>query len=273
MDGPVWATGVEQLEALFMNDEHLSMGTTSFANRNALEVNDEYGARQHHPGLYPPRGTQRSTAEYAKALEHFMADVEAILRGASSAWSLLELKRYCLAHPNISRQLARQPGPRMSDVLGSIETGRNAANTRADLVGRLELDRLHAFFDVESTGKYPDRDRIVEITMIKLWPDGHDASFSTLVNPTTLIPAEASAIHGITDDMVRDQPTFAVLVAVGAHDVRLRQVKAGGGSRDGLQPQVGHAGHSYHHRDRHDTEAHRRGVQRPAHDVEDREAH
>lgn len=71
--------------------------------------------------------------------------------------------------------------------------------TRAELAARLRLERPLAFFDLETTGVYPDRDRIVEITIIKLWPDGHDTSFSSLVNPTIPIPAAASEIHGITD--------------------------------------------------------------------------
>lgn len=75
--------------------------------------------------------------------------------------------------------------------------------TRAQLADRLQLERPLAFFDLESTGKYPDRDRIVEITIIKLYPDGHDTTFSSLVNPTIPIPAEAAAIHGITDAHVR----------------------------------------------------------------------
>lgn len=74
--------------------------------------------------------------------------------------------------------------------------------TRAELAARLQLERPLAFFDLESTGKYPDRDRIVEITIIKLWPDGRDTSFSSLVDPTIPIPAAASEIHGITDAMV-----------------------------------------------------------------------
>lgn len=71
--------------------------------------------------------------------------------------------------------------------------------TRAELAARLSLVRPLAFFDIESTGKYPDRDRIVEITIVKLHPDGRETTFSSLVNPTIPIPAEAAAIHGITD--------------------------------------------------------------------------
>lgn len=78
---------------------------------------------------------------------------------------------------------------------------------------RLRLDRPLVFFDLETTGKFPERDRIVEITIVKLSPDGTRQPFTWLVNPTVPIPAEASEIHGITDDMVRDALTFKQLAS------------------------------------------------------------
>jgi DNA polymerase-3 subunit epsilon len=83
--------------------------------------------------------------------------------------------------------------------------------TSDPLLRHLVLRRPLAFFDCETTGKYPDRDRLIEITIVKLYPDGHDTRFSTLVNPTIPIPSEVSAIHHITDDQVREMPTFQQL--------------------------------------------------------------
>lgn len=76
---------------------------------------------------------------------------------------------------------------------------------------RLALDRPLCFFDLESTGTFPDRDRIVDLTIITLHPDGSRSEFSALVNPTVPIPPSATAIHGISDAMVGDQPTFKQL--------------------------------------------------------------
>ncbi|HBJ59207.1 MAG TPA: DNA polymerase III subunit epsilon [Verrucomicrobia bacterium] len=73
----------------------------------------------------------------------------------------------------------------------------------------LKLNRPLAIFDIESTGLNPRRDRIVELAAIKVWPDGHEESRCWLLNPTVSIPAETSAIHGITDAIVKDCPTFA----------------------------------------------------------------
>jgi len=76
---------------------------------------------------------------------------------------------------------------------------------------RLTLERPLCVFDLETTGKYPDRDRIVDITIVTLHPDGDRDEFSSLVNPGIPIPPGASAIHGITDAMVADAPTFSRL--------------------------------------------------------------
>lgn len=76
---------------------------------------------------------------------------------------------------------------------------------------RLSLDRPLSFFDLETTGKYPDRDRIVDITIITLLPNDERRELSSLINPGIPIPAGASEVHGITDAMVQDAPTFARL--------------------------------------------------------------
>lgn len=75
--------------------------------------------------------------------------------------------------------------------------------------GRLKLVRPIAFFDIESTGVVPQRDRIVEIAVVKLWPDGHQQTTVRRLNPGIPIPAGATAVHGITDADVADAPAFA----------------------------------------------------------------
>ena len=75
--------------------------------------------------------------------------------------------------------------------------------------GRLKLDRPLAFFDIESTGVVPQRDRIVEIAVVKLYPDGRQQTTVRRLNPGIPIPAGATAIHGISDADVADAPSFA----------------------------------------------------------------
>lgn len=64
---------------------------------------------------------------------------------------------------------------------------------------RLQLERPLAFFDLETTGIRIGRDRIVQIGIVRLMPDGSRERYQTLVNPGIPIPAEATAVHGITD--------------------------------------------------------------------------
>jgi len=74
---------------------------------------------------------------------------------------------------------------------------------------RISLSRPLVALDTETTGMDPSRDRVVEFAAVKLHPDGRRETFRTLVNPKEPIPPEAIAIHGISDDSVRDAPTFA----------------------------------------------------------------
>ena len=71
------------------------------------------------------------------------------------------------------------------------------------------LDRPLIIFDIEATGISPRADRIVEIAMLRIHPDGSEQEKSWLLNPTIPIPVETTAIHGITDDIVKNCPTFA----------------------------------------------------------------
>ena len=64
------------------------------------------------------------------------------------------------------------------------------------------------FFDLETTGIDPATDKIVEISALQLAPDGTRDSKTRRVNPGRPIPPEASAVHGILDDDVCDEPTF-----------------------------------------------------------------
>ena len=73
---------------------------------------------------------------------------------------------------------------------------------------KLKLDRPLIVFDIESTGVNPRQDRIIELAAVKLHPDGREETKTWLLNPTVKIPPETTAIHGITDEIVRDCPTF-----------------------------------------------------------------
>ncbi len=63
-------------------------------------------------------------------------------------------------------------------------------------------------FDLETTGTNVSHDRIVEIAMIKIFPDGTEDEKVRRLNPTIPIPTESSLIHGIYDEDVKDEPTF-----------------------------------------------------------------
>ena len=72
----------------------------------------------------------------------------------------------------------------------------------------LQLKRPIAFLDLETTGVSLSTDRIVEIAIIKISPDGSRLVKRKLINPEMPIPKETSDIHGITDEMVKDASTF-----------------------------------------------------------------
>ena len=76
---------------------------------------------------------------------------------------------------------------------------------------KLNLKKPIVFFDLETTGVEVAKDRIVEIGIVKLFPDGTRESKVRLINPTIPIPEEAAEVHGITDDKVKGEPTFKQL--------------------------------------------------------------
>ncbi len=73
----------------------------------------------------------------------------------------------------------------------------------------LNLRNPLVFFDLETTGISIASDRIIEISYLKILLDGSEISKTHLVNPTIPIPPQTTKIHGITDDDVKDSPTFA----------------------------------------------------------------
>lgn len=73
---------------------------------------------------------------------------------------------------------------------------------------QLKLDRPIVFFDLETTGIDVVNDRIVEICLLKVFPNGNQDSKVMRINPTIHIPEGASAVHGIYDEDVADCPTF-----------------------------------------------------------------
>lgn len=72
----------------------------------------------------------------------------------------------------------------------------------------IKLTRPIVFFDLETTGLNIGHDHIVEISLIKIFPDEHRESFTQRVNPGIHIPEEATAVHGISDADVADKPLF-----------------------------------------------------------------
>lgn len=76
---------------------------------------------------------------------------------------------------------------------------------------QLNLTRPLIVFDIESTGTNVGADRIVEIALLKIFPDGSEVMLRHLINPGVAMSKEVIAIHGITDEMVKDKPVFSDL--------------------------------------------------------------
>jgi len=73
---------------------------------------------------------------------------------------------------------------------------------------KLNLKNPLVFFDLETTGINVSTDRIVELSYLKIYPDGTEETKTFLINPTIPIPSNVTAIHGIKDEDVKDAPTF-----------------------------------------------------------------
>jgi DNA polymerase-3 subunit epsilon len=80
-----------------------------------------------------------------------------------------------------------------------------------DIHMKMILDRPIVFFDIESTGLNTGTDRIVEIALLKVQPDGTTRTMVHRINPLMKIPEEAVRIHGITDQDVAGKPSFEKL--------------------------------------------------------------
>ncbi len=70
------------------------------------------------------------------------------------------------------------------------------------------LQRPLAVFDIESTGLNRKTDRIIDLAIVRIHPDGAQDAHTFRVNPECPIPPDSTAVHGITDDDVKDAPTF-----------------------------------------------------------------
>ena len=80
---------------------------------------------------------------------------------------------------------------------------------------KLNLKRPLVVFDLESTGLNITEDRIIELSYVKVYPDGHEESNTYRFNPEKTIPQQAINVHGITNDMLVGEPTFKER----AHDI------------------------------------------------------
>lgn len=73
---------------------------------------------------------------------------------------------------------------------------------------KLNIKNPIVFFDLESTGLNVATDRIIEISYLKVWPNGKEEVKTRRINPEMPIPASSTAVHGITDADVAECPTF-----------------------------------------------------------------
>lgn len=73
----------------------------------------------------------------------------------------------------------------------------------------LNITKPVVFFDLETTGTSVTNDRIVEISYLKVFPDGREISKTSRVNPGMPIPPQATSVHHISDEDIKDCPTFA----------------------------------------------------------------
>lgn len=85
---------------------------------------------------------------------------------------------------------------------------------------KLNLQKPLVVFDLETTGLDLVKDRIIQISYIKVFPDGHEERQNLIINPGKPIPAEVSALTGITDADVADKPTFKAVAAQLAADFK-----------------------------------------------------
>ncbi len=85
---------------------------------------------------------------------------------------------------------------------------RDYTTFKSQSILKLKLNNPIIFFDLETTGIDVVKDRIVELSYLKVFPEGKEETKTWLVNPGIPIPPEASAVHGIYDDDIKDKPSF-----------------------------------------------------------------
>ncbi|MBU6158558.1 MAG: 3'-5' exonuclease [Bacteroidetes bacterium] len=98
----------------------------------------------------------------------------------------------------------------MSNQQTTINFSSDASDDTKGNAG-LQLQKPLVFIDLETTGVNITADRIIEIAMVKVKPDGTKEVKRKLINPEMPIPEAAIAVHGITNEMVKDAPTFKQL--------------------------------------------------------------
>jgi len=84
---------------------------------------------------------------------------------------------------------------------------------------KLNLKNPLVFIDIETTGLNIATDRIVEITMLKIYPNGKEEAKTYRINPEMPIDPRAIAVHGITDEDVKDAPTFKQIAQTLANEL------------------------------------------------------
>jgi DNA polymerase-3 subunit epsilon len=89
-----------------------------------------------------------------------------------------------------------------------ISMGFDANNQQGTNSMSLQLNRPLAVIDLETTGINIGNDRIVEIAIVKIMPDGSRQVKRKLINPEMPIPPGSTEVHGISNEMVKDAPTF-----------------------------------------------------------------
>ncbi len=76
------------------------------------------------------------------------------------------------------------------------------------MIEDFKLTRPVVFLDLETTGVWPEKDRIIEVALIKIYPDGREETFETRIDPEMKIPPASIAIHGIKDEELVGKPKF-----------------------------------------------------------------
>ena len=86
-------------------------------------------------------------------------------------------------------------------------------------MANLNLKNPLVFFDLETTGINVAQDRIVEISFLKVKPNGEEIAKTRRINPEMHIPEQATAVHGISDDDVKNEPTFKQIAKLLAAEI------------------------------------------------------